>query len=414
MGLFEFVKNGVRQMMIARPEDMHHLIVYKHPDRSVPMYTQLTVKSDEWAVFFRDGQLMGAVGAGRHTVDGQNIPFLKNWIDSATGGNVLLAEIFFVRNQPLRNDPVMFGDKVRMTDPVTKMPCTPGFFGKLVIQVVDPVKFIMGLTGQSIQPHDNAAILEYVSERVKSGFSEPIADALKELNTSILEYDSVKSDIEKRAIAHFPNLEEVGLKIAEMVNWQIRLNAKDTERLERIWEKLKVAILEKEAELQMRKMEIEVDVAERKAFVNMANDPAYMRHAQAEAMLGAGEGLAKGGGGSGVAGLGAEMAVGVGMAQMFQQGMVQPQMQHQAVQPAAGAAGVQCTGCGTQSAGGKFCAGCGGPLAPPKPVSSFCSNCGTQVSGKFCAGCGTPAGAAAASPAAAAPPADAAPPASGG
>ena len=161
MGLFEFVKNGVQQMMIARPENMHHLIVYKHPDRSVPMWTQLTVKSDEGAVFFRDGQLMGIVGPGRHSIDGQNIPFLKNWIDAATGGNVLLAEIFFVRSQELKNSPVKFGAKLGgMIDPGTELQCSPRIFGEFVVQVIDPVKLILGLTGQSIQPHDNDAILE--------------------------------------------------------------------------------------------------------------------------------------------------------------------------------------------------------------------------------------------------------------
>ncbi len=56
MGVFDFVKNGVREMMIARPDNLKQLIVYKHPDQNFPMYSQLTVDSDECAVFFKDGR----------------------------------------------------------------------------------------------------------------------------------------------------------------------------------------------------------------------------------------------------------------------------------------------------------------------------------------------------------------------
>ena len=47
MGVFDFVKQGVQEMMIARPDHLKNLIVYKHPDQNVPLYSQLTVDSDE-------------------------------------------------------------------------------------------------------------------------------------------------------------------------------------------------------------------------------------------------------------------------------------------------------------------------------------------------------------------------------
>ena len=54
MGVFDFVKQGVREMMIARHDQYKHFIVYKHPNQNIPMYSQLTVDSDECAVFFKD------------------------------------------------------------------------------------------------------------------------------------------------------------------------------------------------------------------------------------------------------------------------------------------------------------------------------------------------------------------------
>src|SRR5580658_3435705 len=44
-----------------------------------------------------------------------------------------------------------------------------------------------------------------------------------------------------------------------------------------------------------------------------------------------------------------------------------------------------CPSCGQESGGGKFCQGCGHPLAAAETAKKFCGNCGAQLSGaKFC------------------------------
>src|SRR5438445_10950224 len=114
MGVFDFVKNGVREMMIARPDNLKQLIVFKHPDQNFPMYSQLTVDSDECAVFFKDGRVVGVLPPGRHTLQTQNIPFLNNLVNTFTGGQVFISELFFVRMTPKRN--ITYGDNLVTRD----------------------------------------------------------------------------------------------------------------------------------------------------------------------------------------------------------------------------------------------------------------------------------------------------------
>src|ERR1700755_574849 len=95
MGIMDFVKGGVREMMIARPDNLKSLIVYKHPDQNIPMYSQLTVDSDECALFFKDGTYQGYLPPGRHTLQSQNIPFLNQLVTKFTGGEVLHAAWIF-------------------------------------------------------------------------------------------------------------------------------------------------------------------------------------------------------------------------------------------------------------------------------------------------------------------------------
>ncbi len=88
MGLFDFVKKGAGEMFIARPDEAKDLIVFKWPDRTIPMKAQITVGQDECALFYKDGVFVGKVDAGRHTLETSNIPFLSRLIDTFTGKSV--------------------------------------------------------------------------------------------------------------------------------------------------------------------------------------------------------------------------------------------------------------------------------------------------------------------------------------
>jgi hypothetical protein len=92
MGVIDWFKRGVGEMMVARPDDAKSQVVWKHPDPTIPLKSQLTVEADERAVFFRDGKVVATLGPGRHTLETSNLPFLSNLLDSFTGGNVFIAE----------------------------------------------------------------------------------------------------------------------------------------------------------------------------------------------------------------------------------------------------------------------------------------------------------------------------------
>ena len=63
-------------MMVARPEGQAQ-IVWKHPDETIPMKSQLTVDSDEVAVFFRAAVV--ETKARRYTLDSSNLRSSPTW-----------------------------------------------------------------------------------------------------------------------------------------------------------------------------------------------------------------------------------------------------------------------------------------------------------------------------------------------
>ncbi|HUT77161.1 MAG TPA: SPFH domain-containing protein, partial [Polyangia bacterium] len=143
MGLIDFVKRGVKELAIARPDAAKDLAIYKHPDQTVPYAAQLTVDSDEVAVFFRDGKVEGTLPPGRHTLKSENIPFLSNLVDSFTGGNVFLAEVFFVSTRQFPS--IKFGGRIgSVEDPKSGVPVETMVHGDFALRVTDPAQLIIG------------------------------------------------------------------------------------------------------------------------------------------------------------------------------------------------------------------------------------------------------------------------------
>jgi len=230
-----------------------------------------------------------------------------------------------------------------------------------------------------------------VGDSLMIGVEQAIADACTESGTSVLNISSKKRDLQQRFIQNPPGgFAEVGLSVVEIVQFKISLPPDQEKELREAWNMVSRAKRQAMAD----QFKIDQKMTERRGYVDMAQQPGFMQEAQAHALRQAGEGMAKGGegGGAGVAGLGAQMAIGVGMAGMMGQGMVQPAPpQYQRAPAPAGGGTLTCGSCGAQNPGGKFCANCGKPLAPPAPAAGgFCSNCGKPVTGKFCASCGTP------------------------
>ncbi|AKT40722.1 SPFH domain-containing protein [Chondromyces crocatus] len=317
MGILDFVKSGVREMMIARPDALKHLIVYKHPDQNIPFWSQLTVDSDECALFFKDGRYVGHLPPGRHTLQSQNIPFLNNLVNKFTGGDVFIAEVFFVKTQPVRGLP--FGGPLEsMEDPILYEFVTPRIFGEFSLVVVDPVRFVIGYHGQAAGANDNDVILSWIKGKFFMSVKTVIAQTCAQQQKSLLNLGGMSMELAARIVQSAPNLEEIGVRVLEIGNFNINFAAEDQKLLReanksRGEARRGVGIAADQA--RAKQFELDQKFGQDARYTQMAGG--WNQYAAGQAMLGAGEGMAKGGGDAGVAGLGAQMAVGVGMAHMM-------------------------------------------------------------------------------------------------
>ncbi len=361
MGVMDFFKRGVGEMMIARPDEAKAQVVWKHPDPTIPLKSQLTVEADEKAVFFKDGRPVKTLEAGRHTLDTANLPFLSNLVDSFTGGNVFIAEVFFVNVREQAG--IKFGGRIgNVEDPKSGVPVETMVHGEFAYRVQNPETLITGLVGMGrvadgVSPWLKEQVLKVVRDRVAELVVKnkwPLLDVTSGAYTEEIERDVL--------VGLGDHVKSYGILIARMGNFVVDIDETDAANLKRLY----------------------TDAAYLRTVGGVAG---FQQFAAGKAMMGAGEGMAKGGGGGdgGNAMLGgAGLAVGMGMAQAMSGAAQRPGA------PAPAAALVACGACGASVAPGKFCASCGAKLEAKAAAGAFCAGCGTPLAAdaRFCGGCG--------------------------
>jgi membrane protease subunit (stomatin/prohibitin family) len=312
MGIFNFIKSGTQQLAIARPDAAKDNWVYKHPDQNIPSHAQLTVDSDEVALFFKDGKVVGTLPPGRHTLDGNNIPFLGLLVDKFTGGNVFISEVFFVSTREYSN--IQFGTSVgEVGDPTMNgMRFRLMVHGDFNAKVIDPTTFLLKLVGQ--RAADNDAFLNFFKGQVQKVMKESIGELIAKSNLSVVDATGPghMREMESGTLANLRSeVEPYGVEIVRFGDFSVVMDPADKERYDKLRDK----------------------TASMGAMASMPGGMAtYQQYAQAEMIEGAAEGMKKGGDGGGAAFQGAGIGLGFQMAGQFanmaQQGNAAAQQPH--------------------------------------------------------------------------------------
>ncbi len=418
--------------------------IWKHPCEDFNSMTQLIVHESQEAIFFLNGEALDLFGAGRHTLQTQNIPKLGKIINKTTGGDTPFhCEVYFINKTVQMAIKWGTDSKVRLLDPSLGIPLEIGACGEMNLAVCDSRKLLLKLVGtmQGIAWEDNGvgftksiqnAFRPLISTAVKTNLS----NAIKSNNINILEIDEqlgTLSQIMRKSI--IGGFEEYGLTIPQFYITNVALPEDDPNfrkmkelhtvsfqtSMIRAEALLKSAKADADAEVtaSIRKVEMErqateTEIAKRKAERELINAQA---EAQAKRMSGLAEAevmAAKGytqrdvlsadvqkayaegignmtiNGGGGVAG--DMLGLGVGMAAA---GAVAPQLGEMfkgfsapVNTETASESGEKCEKCGaTLPANAKFCLECGEKIVPADMV--VCPECGKTVAkGKFCLECG--------------------------
>lgn len=217
----EIRKDGLAS--IIKYEGDNETLVWKHPIEDFNFGSQLIVHESQEAIFFRDGQALDLFGAGRYTLETQQLPLLEKLYKLPTDTEgTFHSEVYFINKTVQMAIKWGTPDKVRFIDPLTSVPLEIGASGELNLQVSDSRKLLLKLVGtmNGIAWGDQ----EGFTKSVQNSFRPLIVNAvrsnlpaiIKNQQIDLLEIDErvddISADLRQKIL---PGFEEYGLTIPQ-------------------------------------------------------------------------------------------------------------------------------------------------------------------------------------------------------
>ena len=129
---------------IIKYEGDNSTFIWKHPCEDFNTTTQLIVHESQEAIFFLNGQALDMFGAGRHTLETQNIPKLGKYLNRATGGDTPFhCEVYFINKTVQMAIKWGTDSKVQYIEPTYKFPISIGASGEMSLRAENSRKLLV-------------------------------------------------------------------------------------------------------------------------------------------------------------------------------------------------------------------------------------------------------------------------------
>lgn len=133
---------------VIKYEGDNTTFIWKHPCEDFNSFTQLIVHESQEAVFYMNGEALDMFGAGRYTLETQNIPLIGKALKLATGGNTPFhCEVYFINKTEQMSIKWGTDSKVQYIEPTYKFPISIGASGEMSLRADDSRKLLLKLVG---------------------------------------------------------------------------------------------------------------------------------------------------------------------------------------------------------------------------------------------------------------------------
>ena len=425
---------------IIKYEGDNETLIWKHPIEDFNFGSQLIVHESQEAIFFRDGQALDLFGAGRYTLETQQLPLLEKLYKLPTDTEgTFHSEVYFINLATQMGIKWGTDSKVRLFDPTSGLHLELGASGEFNIRVSDSRKLLLKVVGTAgtlgqAQLLGSGTSKGFFRAMVMTQVKSFLAQTIKENAINVLEIDEHLMAL-SQALRDRINvsLAEYGLNMPEFFVGRV-VTPDDDPNFRRMKEQYaeqyllvrQEQIRKREAEAAQQRMAVEAQTAAQMKIIGAqgeaealkiqkaAEAEAYRMQAEAEAMemkmkgytyqqetsrqVGL-EAMKNGLGGSGtgsglgdVAGLGVALGAMGGVIGMTKDAMT-PIFENsaqigQSVGKVASGDIWNCA-CGQTEITSNFCPNCG--AKKPQPVAGWiCPQCGQAgITSNFCPNCGT-------------------------
>lgn len=227
-------------------------LIWRYPKRNFNTLSQLIVQESQEAVFFSNGKALDLFGPGKYTLNTNNIPILRNFINLPTGGkSPFTCEVYFI-DKSINSSRWGTSSKIEFLEPKYNFPIAIGACGEFRFTIEDSRKLLVKLVGIN-KDFDAENIDEFFQSNILTRVKTYIAQITMKEKISIFEIDQqlekfseeLKEKLEK-------DFEEFGIKLEKFFVTNIAKPEDDKQYLEFKELYFKQTVRLAEAELQQK------------------------------------------------------------------------------------------------------------------------------------------------------------------
>lgn len=190
------------------------VFVWKHPLEDFNSLTQLVVHESQEAVFMMNGQILDIFGAGRYTLETQNIPKITNFFNRTVGDETPFhCEVYFINK--VEQMAIRWGtdSKVQYVDPTYGFPLSIGASGEMSLRVENSKKLLLKLVGTE-SDLSQEKLVKYFRAFLMTKVKTYIAQTIKAEKINIFEIDEHLQRISSKLLELlYPDFFDYGISL---------------------------------------------------------------------------------------------------------------------------------------------------------------------------------------------------------
>lgn len=180
---------------IIKYEGDNSTFIWKHPCEDFNSLTQLIVHESQEAIFMMNGQALDLFGAGRYTLETQNIPKIGKVLNRTTDGETPFhCEVYFINKTEQMAIKWGTDSKVQFMEPTYNFPISIGASGEMSLRAEDSRKLLLKLVGtENFLGQEN--LTRYFRAFLMTKVKSYLAQVIREQKISIFEIDEHLNEI---------------------------------------------------------------------------------------------------------------------------------------------------------------------------------------------------------------------------
>ena len=185
---------------VIKYEGDNSTFIWKHPCEDFNSLTQLIVHDSQEAIFFMNGQALDLFGAGRYTLETQNIPKIGKALNRATDDKTPFhCEVYFINKTEQMAIKWGTDSKVQFMESTYNFPISIGASGEMSLRAEDSRKLLIKLVGTE-RVLNQDILMRYFRAFLMTKVKSYLAQVIREQKISIFEIDERLNELSSALI----------------------------------------------------------------------------------------------------------------------------------------------------------------------------------------------------------------------